>query len=553
MGRLHLLVVLAAVTATGVATTASSVGAAADPGSGRSDRGRSDGAGYRPPVVAPIVDGFREPAGPYGPGNRGLEYATAPGTPVGAIGAGRVVFAGQVAGRLAVTVLHPGGLRSSVTGLEEVLVTAGDLVALGAPVGRAGPRTHLGVREGERYLDPARLFGGRRRAVLIPVSSPSQGGTRVSGRPEPGRSPPTQCHHQRDPTSAREHPRSLRSTSWTGASSPGFVEPRGRSHRDPCRHHEAAARGRGALRPPDTPVEPEDEAVHPRRSRRHLPRRPAQDTGGDRDLVHLRPRPGRRRRDRPVHRHEEAGPGLDPGLRDEVRHAVHQPALARRHAHELRDHLQAGREDEGVPAHARLRRVRGDAEEGGVAAVARARQAGAQPQRHPRPRTPPRRGVHPRHQEGGHRGHRGQQAQDPRRGGGRHELRSRHHPVRDPGQRRCDPFRGPADPGHLGRGHRGSAHALQGAPGHGHRAAPPSLRRGGGRAPQPAGPRTRRGRCRPGGPRSSPRRRGTTEVQESDTSGVADPAAIAEAESVPAPPEPTAPAAGGPEPSEETN
>ena len=45
----------------------------------------------------------------------------------------------------------------------------------------------------------------------------------------------------------------------------------------------------------------------------------------------------------------------------------------------------------------------------------------------------------------------------------------------------------------------------------------------------------------------------TTEVQESDTSGVADPAAIAEAESVPAPPEPPTPAAGGPEPSEETN
>ena len=32
-----------------------------------------------------------------------------------------------------------------------------------------------------------------------------------------------------------------------------------------------------------------------------------------------------------------------PGLRREVRHAVHQRALARRHAHQLRDDLQAGR------------------------------------------------------------------------------------------------------------------------------------------------------------------------------------------------------------------
>ena len=34
-----------------------------------------------------------------------------------------------------------------------------------------------------------------------------------------------------------------------------------------------------------------------------------------REVLHLRPRPGRRRRHRPVHRHQEAGPGLDPGLR----------------------------------------------------------------------------------------------------------------------------------------------------------------------------------------------------------------------------------------------
>ncbi len=41
---------------------------------------------YVPPVDAPVVDGFRPPATPFGAGNRGLEYGTDPGTPVAAVG-----------------------------------------------------------------------------------------------------------------------------------------------------------------------------------------------------------------------------------------------------------------------------------------------------------------------------------------------------------------------------------------------------------------------------------------------------------------------------------
>ena len=40
---------------------------------------------YVPPVDAPVVDPFRPPAGPYGAGNRGLEYGTRPGTEVRAV------------------------------------------------------------------------------------------------------------------------------------------------------------------------------------------------------------------------------------------------------------------------------------------------------------------------------------------------------------------------------------------------------------------------------------------------------------------------------------
>lgn len=113
---------------------------------------------YRPPVDAPVVDGFALPNGPYGAGNRGLEYATVPGTPVRAIGDGIVVFAGPVAGNRAVTVLHPDGLRSSYSHLAEVLVATGDHVTLGQTLGTAGERLHLGVRSGGTYLDPAALF-----------------------------------------------------------------------------------------------------------------------------------------------------------------------------------------------------------------------------------------------------------------------------------------------------------------------------------------------------------------------------------------------------------
>ncbi len=113
---------------------------------------------YRPPVDAPVVDGFALPDGPYGAGNRGLEYATAPGTPVRAIGDGLVVFAGPVAGNRAVTVLHPDGLRSSYSYLAEIVVAVGVHVTIGQPLGPAGGRLHLGVRSGGTYLDPAALF-----------------------------------------------------------------------------------------------------------------------------------------------------------------------------------------------------------------------------------------------------------------------------------------------------------------------------------------------------------------------------------------------------------
>lgn len=117
-----------------------------------------EGPAYRPPVDAPVTDAFRPPATPYGPGNRGLDYATRPGTPVAAAAGGEVVFAGQVGGSLHVVVLHPDGIRTSYSFLDAISVRRGETVAQGDEVGRAGESFHFGARAGDAYIDPAVLL-----------------------------------------------------------------------------------------------------------------------------------------------------------------------------------------------------------------------------------------------------------------------------------------------------------------------------------------------------------------------------------------------------------
>ncbi len=132
------------------------------------------GVEYVPPVDAPVVDPFRAPAGPYGAGNRGLEYDTEPGEPVRASAAGTVVFAGQVGGTLHVTVLHADGVRTSYSFLARVAVVRGQRVEQGDTLGAAGDRLHLGARLGDAYFDPATLFGagGPSRVELVPFEIP---------------------------------------------------------------------------------------------------------------------------------------------------------------------------------------------------------------------------------------------------------------------------------------------------------------------------------------------------------------------------------------------
>jgi len=126
---------------------------------------------YTEPVDAPVIDPFRPPSSPYGPGNRGIEYATEAGTVVRAAGAGQVTFSGAVAGGLHVTVRHPDGIRTSYSFLAEILVVRGAAVRRGQGVGIAGSRLHVGARRGETYIDPASLWGpaGPPRVELVPL------------------------------------------------------------------------------------------------------------------------------------------------------------------------------------------------------------------------------------------------------------------------------------------------------------------------------------------------------------------------------------------------
>jgi pimeloyl-ACP methyl ester carboxylesterase len=129
---------------------------------------------HTPPVTAPIVDAFRPPSHPFGPGNRGLEYDTEPGTEVRASADGQVVFAGEVAGSLHVTLRHADGIRTSYSFLDRIDAVVGQQVGQGDRIGVAGERFHFGARQGDAYFDPATLFGSQTQVEveLLPFEVP---------------------------------------------------------------------------------------------------------------------------------------------------------------------------------------------------------------------------------------------------------------------------------------------------------------------------------------------------------------------------------------------
>lgn len=136
---------------------------------------------WPPPVVAPVTDPFREPNCAWCPGNRGIEFGTRRGAPVRAVATGRVTFAGSVTGSVYVVVRHGTGRRVTYGNLESESYDVGELVVRGQLVGRAAGAFHLGLRDGDRYVDPAPYLGWYvRRPRLIPAD-----GSRANPPPSP--------------------------------------------------------------------------------------------------------------------------------------------------------------------------------------------------------------------------------------------------------------------------------------------------------------------------------------------------------------------------------
>lgn len=156
------------------------------------------------PVPSPhqVVHAFDAPDHPFGPGHRGIDIAVPAGGQVRAVEGGTVRFAGVVAGRGVVSVLHPDGLISTYEPVtaevsEGEAVEAGDVLGVleeaGAAISHCREQDclHLGARQGQDYLDPLLLLGARGPSVLLTWPDPSVGGIdggpdRTSSGPAPG-------------------------------------------------------------------------------------------------------------------------------------------------------------------------------------------------------------------------------------------------------------------------------------------------------------------------------------------------------------------------------
>jgi murein DD-endopeptidase MepM/ murein hydrolase activator NlpD len=130
----------------------------------------------RMPVAGTLVRGFEAPAGPYGPGHRGIDLAAPVGQPLRAPAAGRILFAGPVAGRVWVSLLVAPGVVVTVGPLLGPVVAVGRRVGALEPVGRLGPghagALHLGLRVDGVYVDPLPYLVDRPRARLAPLLDP---------------------------------------------------------------------------------------------------------------------------------------------------------------------------------------------------------------------------------------------------------------------------------------------------------------------------------------------------------------------------------------------
>ncbi|MBM9503933.1 peptidoglycan DD-metalloendopeptidase family protein [Streptomyces sp. KK5PA1] len=145
------------------------------------------GPGGRPEVLR----GFEPPAAPWAAGHRGVDLRAGPAAAVRAAVAGRVLFAGAVAGTPVVAIGLADGRRITYEPVRAT-VPAGTVVAAGQVVGtlgpaaggvpahcRAGPCLHWGLITPTGYADPLSLLPAALRRAgpvrLLPVYSAVSG------------------------------------------------------------------------------------------------------------------------------------------------------------------------------------------------------------------------------------------------------------------------------------------------------------------------------------------------------------------------------------------
>ncbi|WAZ24425.1 M23 family metallopeptidase [Streptomyces cinnabarinus] len=126
-----------------------------------------------------VLRGWDPPPTPYARGHRGVDLAAPTGTPVRATRAGRVFFAGRVAGRGVISIEHTNTgtppLRTTYEPIDPE-VRKGAEVRAGQMIGKVGEATphcptsclHWGLRRGDTYLNPLTLLN-RGPSILLPV------------------------------------------------------------------------------------------------------------------------------------------------------------------------------------------------------------------------------------------------------------------------------------------------------------------------------------------------------------------------------------------------
>lgn len=147
-------------------------------------------AGWRWPLAGTptVLRPFQPPPTPYAAGHRGVDLGAGTGAAVLAAGAGVIGYAGSLAGRGVVTVVH-GALRTTYEPVAAV-VRVGQPVSAGETIGRLQPPTghcgtgrgclHWGLLRGAIYLDPLALLN-LTHPILLPMGGPAATGGGSAG------------------------------------------------------------------------------------------------------------------------------------------------------------------------------------------------------------------------------------------------------------------------------------------------------------------------------------------------------------------------------------